>query len=329
MDANRWRSVVSFMIRLVTFLGGFYFFLEFLLPNEFFGFSFAPYHEFITNGIIAVGVAAIGLGLISILRVHGVKILKGSKGWFPSTLLLASMFAMIFVTGNEAVLDRDDAKLAEQASLLREFANIVYKEGGTAEINAEARTAIALSAVEKFVSELPTSGDGVLSDTAEFKDLANAKLELQRRVSYRTRETLPDVADGLAQVSTALRTYQTSVREASTNRKVYNLLYQGLWTALAAAMFSLLGFYIAAAAYRAFRVRSMESALMMGAAVIVMLGQIPFGVWLYDGLPALRSWLLSVPSSAAFRAIRLGAGVAALLMAIRMWLSLDRRGGKA
>ncbi len=316
------------MIRLVTFLGGFYFFLEFLLPTEFFGFSFAPYHEYITNGIITVGVAAIGLGLISILRVHGTRILKVSPGWFPSTLLLLSMFAMIFATGNEAILDRNDAKLYERAALLREFATLVAKDGGTAELSAEARTTIALEAVETFIQELPTSAEPE-ADQSAFQELVVAKTELQRRIDSGSRETLPGVNEGLAQVATALRAYKTTVREASSNRKVYNLLYQGLWTALAAAMFSLLGFYIAAAAYRAFRVRSVESALMMGAAVIVMLGQIPFGVWLYEGLPALRSWFLSVPSSAAFRAIRLGAGVAALLMAIRMWLCLDRKGGKA
>jgi hypothetical protein len=92
-------------------------------------------------------------------------------------------------------------------------------------------------------------------------------------------------------------------------------------------MFALLGVYIGAAAYRAFRVRSLESGLMMATAVLVMLGQISFGesqaaragVSLQD----IRQWLLEVPNSAAFRAIRLGAGVAGLMLAIRMWLSIE------
>ncbi|MBN8550913.1 MAG: hypothetical protein J0M12_16490, partial [Deltaproteobacteria bacterium] len=104
---------------------------------------------------------------------------------------------------------------------------------------------------------------------------------------------------------------------------VYDLLYQGFFVSLGAAMFSLLGFYIAAAAYRAFRIKSLESALMMVAAVIVMLGQIPFGLWLWDGFPELRLWLLSVPNSGAFRAIKLGAAVAGLIMAYRMWFSIE------
>ena len=94
--------------------------------------------------------------------------------------------------------------------------------------------------------------------------------------------------------------------EHSTPKHVYRLLFEGLFVALGSAMFSLLGFYIAAAAYRAFRVRSAESSLMMIAAVLVMLGQIPFGVWIWSGLPDVRLWLLEVPNSAAFRAITLG-----------------------
>jgi hypothetical protein len=100
-------------------------------------------------------------------------------------------------------------------------------------------------------------------------------------------------------------------------------------------MFALLGVYIAAAAYRAFRVKTLESALMMTAAVVVMLGQISavflmlnlgsFGEDAYRILPKARQWLLEVPNSAAFRAIRLGAGVAGLMLAIRMWLSIESK----
>lgn len=319
------------MIRVVTFLGGLYFFLEFLLPKEFLGFSFAPYHEFITNGFLAVGVTAIGLGLVSILRVHGVRVVTRRTGWFSSGLLLTAMTVMLVVTSYEAILDRRDARIIERASLLREFAGIVARDGGTAKISEVDRINLAIDAIGEFdqdvaaLTQVPEVQGGVLEDLVRVRAAQSAALSSAR--ALRTRESLTALADSLGQEIGAVRAYQNAVRESSLNRGVYNLIYQGLWTALAAAMFSLLGFYIAAAAYRAFRVRSMESALMMTAAIVVMLGQIPFGVWLYEGLPALRSWLLSVPSSAAFRAIRLGAGVAGLLMALRMWLSLDRRGG--
>ena len=62
---------------------------------------------------------------------------------------------------------------------------------------------------------------------------------------------------------------------------------------------------------------------MMAAALVVMLGQIPFGSWIWEGFPDLRLWLLRVPNAAAFRAIKIGAEVAGLIMAFRMWFSIE------
>ena len=109
----------------------------------------------------------------------------------------------------------------------------------------------------------------------------------------------------------------------SRTHAFYNFLYHGLFVALSSAMFALLGFYITSAAYRAFRIRSVESVLMLGAASLVILGQIPFGLWLYEDMPAIRLWLLQVPSAAAFRAITIGASIALLVMAFRMWLGIE------
>jgi len=236
------------------------------------------------------------------------------------------MLAMIFVTTNEALLNSADAKLTERAQLLREFAVIVQRDGAIANLSEGERTALAFKSVQEFdasLNQLP-----ILKNLA-FDDFQSARNQLGIALQQPpSRAALTPLADALTALISGLRAYQATLRESSLNRSAYNLLFQGLWTALATAMFSLLGFYIAAAAYRAFRVRSVESALMMVSAVIVMMGQIPFGVWLYEGFPALRSWLLSVPSAAAFRAIRIGAGVAGLLMALRMWLSLDRKGSR-
>jgi hypothetical protein len=128
-----------------------------------------------------------------------------------------------------------------------------------------------------------------------------------------------------ARLSSAYSVLTQSTRSRATINKLYDFLFDGLFNQLGSAMFALLGVYIAAAAYRAFRVRTLESALMMTAAVVVMLGQISFGKQVYEHMPAIRQWLLEVPNSAAFRAIRLGAGVAGLLLAIRMWLSIESK----
>ena len=93
-------------------------------------------------------------------------------------------------------------------------------------------------------------------------------------------------------------------------------------------MFSTIGFYIVSAAYRAFRIRSGEATLMLAAAFVVMVGQVPVGAYLTSGLPAdgflsifrlenLSYWILKEPNMAAWRGISFGIEVGALAMALR------------
>ncbi len=47
----------------------------------------------------------------------------------------------------------------------------------------------------------------------------------------------------------------------------WGFIFQGLYNNLGSAMFSLLAFYIATAAYRAFRLQNIETGLMMGSSI--------------------------------------------------------------
>mgnify|MGYP000945620325 CR=1 FL=1 len=106
---------------------------------------------------------------------------------------------------------------------------------------------------------------------------------------------------------------------------LYNqFLFGGLMNNLSSAMFSLLAFYMASAAYRSFRVKSFEAGLMMAAALIIMIGQIPLGYLITEQAPQARNWTMQWISTPAFRGIAFGAMVAGLAMAVRMWLSLEK-----
>jgi len=67
---------------------------------------------------------------------------------------------------------------------------------------------------------------------------------------------------------------------------------------LTATMFAMLAFYIASAAFRAFRAKNLEATLLLGTAFIVLLGQVYAGYWLTDFLPDLDSYVNSSTLSA-------------------------------
>ena len=117
--------------------------------------------------------------------------------------------------------------------------------------------------------------------------------------------------------------------------RVYDVLFNGLFQALGATVFSILAFYMASAAFRAFRIRAAEAAFMMASAFIVMLGQVPVGRALTDWLPRqgtfsqfrlqeLMNWILNSWSMAGVRAVAFGLAIGGVSMALRIWLSLER-----
>ena len=66
---------------------------------------------------------------------------------------------------------------------------------------------------------------------------------------------------------------------------MFRFLFTGGLSNLGSATFSIIAFYIASAAYRAFRIRSLEATLLMVAALIVMLGSVGFGTAITHAIP--------------------------------------------
>lgn len=103
----------------------------------------------------------------------------------------------------------------------------------------------------------------------------------------------------------------------------YKRLFEYTLQQLDAAMFSLIAFYIFSAAYRAFRIRSIEAGILMFTATIVMLGIVPLGAYV-PYLPDIANRILTGLNAPVQRAIEFGVGIGGLAMALRLWLSLER-----
>ena len=127
-----------------------------------------------------------------------------------------------------------------------------------------------------------------------------------------------------------------------------DMLFDGLIQQMDAAMFSMIAFFILSAAYRAFRIRSIESTVMMASALIMIIslmgyvdfmwnngidamisegGEVDLNHWANNlRLTEISSWVKSYMQIPSLRALDFGVGLGALAMGLRIWLGLEKGG---
>lgn len=103
----------------------------------------------------------------------------------------------------------------------------------------------------------------------------------------------------------------------------FNFGYQYLQAPLVITTKSLLAFFITSAAFRAFRARSFEAALMLASAFCVMFFMVPLGAFM-GPVPYIGEWLRDIIMSATFRTLQIGATVGLVSLGIR---TIIGRGG--
>lgn len=126
-----------------------------------------------------------------------------------------------------------------------------------------------------------------------------------------------------------------------------DFLFEGLYQQMDSAMFSIIAFYILSAAFRAFRIRSVEATVMMASALILMLNLMGALTYMWGqgidhavmatGNPFLENfqittianWIRGNLQVPAIRAIEFGVGLGALAMGLRIWLGLEKGGVSA
>ena len=106
-------------------------------------------------------------------------------------------------------------------------------------------------------------------------------------------------------------------------RAAYTWQFNNFMIPIAATMYSLLAFFMASAAYRAFRARSVPATILLLAAFVVMIRFFPLGA-LSEPVSELSAWILGVPNLAAKRAIIIGIGLGTVSMALKVILGIER-----
>jgi hypothetical protein len=103
---------------------------------------------------------------------------------------------------------------------------------------------------------------------------------------------------------------------------IFQSLFNSILLPVQSTMFALLAFYLASAAFRAFRVRSVDAVVLLVSAVVVMVGRLDDGGAL--GIPWLSRQILNGPNLVAKRAIILGVGLGMAATALKVVLGLER-----
>jgi len=111
----------------------------------------------------------------------------------------------------------------------------------------------------------------------------------------------------------------------------FGWMYSYTMVPLQGTMFAILAFFIASAAYRSFRARSREAAVLLVAAVIVMMGRVPLGEYLVPISGDFSQWILNVLNTSVRRAILIGISLGAVALSLKIIFGIERAylgGGK-
>jgi hypothetical protein len=110
--------------------------------------------------------------------------------------------------------------------------------------------------------------------------------------------------------------------------------YDFVFLPLTATMFAILAFFIASAAFRAFRAKTVPAAVLLITAVVIMFTSVPLGDLIWRGLfpwgdgpwstDGIRDWFLNVANVAGKRAILFGVSLGVIATSLRVIVGIER-----
>lgn len=107
--------------------------------------------------------------------------------------------------------------------------------------------------------------------------------------------------------------------------KSYKFIFDYINVPTGSAIFSLLAFYIGTAAYRAFRAKNVEAAILLLTGCIVMLGRVPIGAKILPFTPSWTDWIMSVLNVGGQRGVMVAGAIGFIAVSLRIIIGLERR----
>lgn len=103
----------------------------------------------------------------------------------------------------------------------------------------------------------------------------------------------------------------------------YQWIYNSFFMPIGATMYSSLAFYMAYGAYKVLRARNLDAFLLFITAIFVILGNTPIFPATVPGFFYIREWIFKTIVGGAYRGIRIGVGIGAVVLGIRTLIGLE------
>lgn len=97
-------------------------------------------------------------------------------------------------------------------------------------------------------------------------------------------------------------------------------IYNYIQVPIGATVFSLLGFFIVYAAFRAFRAKTWEAGVLLVCGAAMIWWGAPLGKAIFPGIDAIATWLVDVPNAAAFRGYGMTTAIATVVIGLTLFM---------
>ena len=272
-------------------------------------------------------------------KKRGVKDIKSKKksGYEPTLTAAHRQAIKKFIASETALVEEliDDLKQVNAAQLQAVFRRdgIPNVVAGMLSVHRTSMVGRQTKAIESFFSRVPTAGErNARLATALMKagPLSDQQREFLTADYKRQEEWKATVGRLYVAAHTVKYAWSGEYRETGSP---FWWMYEYAFKPLTATMFAMLAFYVASAAFRAFRAKNVEAALLLGTAFIILLGRTFAGVlltsWMPEALSGLRIerltvYIMQVFNTAGSRAIMIGISLGVVSTSLKVLLGVDR-----
>lgn len=104
----------------------------------------------------------------------------------------------------------------------------------------------------------------------------------------------------------------------------YTWVFSNVYVSLGATLYAITGFYIFSAAYRAFRARNIDAAILLVGGIFVLLANAPIGEVIWGGFPLIGNWFNNVGQVPGMRTFTIVGALGMLAYGFRALIGKER-----